>query len=143
MANYEGHSIKFENAEYQLSIGSQSELKQMTALMPTRLEPLDHQRKAILKNRLTCMKMPDSAYKAVNPALIFNVSLEPAYSFNLCTFADKGSDRTSFKLEEHVLYIESDACRFEICKEQSDEASTRYRFSQVMDPFLKDNDYMI
>lgn len=90
----------------------------MTALMPTRLEPLDHhqQRKAVMKNRLTCMKMADSAYKIVNPALIFNLSLEPAYSFNLCTFADKGSERTSCKLEEHVLYLETDSIRYEICK---------------------------
>jgi hypothetical protein len=48
--------------------------------------------------------MPDPAYKAINPSLIFNLSLEPAFAFNLGTFADRSSDshnvsgRTSFKL---------------------------------------------
>lgn len=59
------------------------------------------------------MKMPDSAYNAINPGIIFNISLEVAYAFNLCTFADKSGDdqsvggRTSFKLLDNVLYIET------------------------------------
>jgi hypothetical protein len=47
----------------------------------------------------------DPAYKAINPAIHFNLSLEPALHFNLGTFADKGGSdehiiggRTSFKL---------------------------------------------
>ena len=65
--------------------------------------------------------MPDSAYKAINPSLIFNLSLEPAFAFNLCTFADKNDDqiisnRTSYKLQDNVLYIEDDKVRFEISK---------------------------
>ncbi len=58
--------------------------------------------------------MPDQAFKAVNPALTFNLSLEPAFAFTLATFADKGSDehivgaRTSFRLMDNVLYIETE-----------------------------------
>ena len=78
----------------------------MSALMPNRMDPQDHhhQRKQQLKTRVTCLKMPDQAYKAINPAITFNLSLEPAFTFTLATFADKGSDehivggRTSFKL---------------------------------------------
>jgi hypothetical protein len=80
----------------------------MSALMPTRLEPMDHHshRKQNLKTRITCLKQTgDPAYKSINPAIHFNLSLEPALHFNLGTFADKcGSDehiiggRTSFKL---------------------------------------------
>lgn len=96
----------------------------MSALMPTRLEALDHhsQRKHQLKNRVACLKMPDTAYKSINPALIFNLSLEPAYVFNLGIFADKLSDenivsgRASLKLQDNTLYIESDTARYEICK---------------------------
>ena len=36
--------------------------------------------------------MPDAAYKAINPAIIFNLSLEPAYVFNLAIFADRNDD---------------------------------------------------
>jgi hypothetical protein len=78
----------------------------MSALMPNRIDPQDHhhQRKQQLKTRVTCLKMPDQAYKAINPAITFNLSLEPAFTFTLATFADNGSDehivggRTSFKL---------------------------------------------
>lgn len=66
--------------------------------------------------------MADQAYKATNLALIFNLSLEPAYAFTLSTFADKGADdhilggRTSFKLQDSVLYLETDKTRYEISK---------------------------
>lgn len=62
--------------------------------MPTHLEPIvfHNQRKASLKNRITCSKIPDSAYRAITPAIIFNLSLEPALEFVLSTFADKGDD---------------------------------------------------
>ena len=54
--------------------------------------------------------MPDLAYKMVNPSLTFNLSLEPALLFTLCTFADKTDDlmgRTSLKLQDNVLYLET------------------------------------
>jgi len=36
--------------------------------------------------------MPDPAYKAITPAIVFNLSLETAFEFTLSTFADKGDD---------------------------------------------------
>lgn len=45
--------------------------------------------------------MADSAYKAITPFIVFNLSLEPAYDFNLATLGDKNDDlsgRTSHKL---------------------------------------------
>lgn len=124
MAAFDGHSIKFESAEYLVNLGSHQELKQMSAVMPTRLDLFDHHshRKQLQKIRVACQKMPDPAYKAVNQALIFNLSLEPAFVFNLSTFADKLNDdhivsgRTSLKLQDSVLYLESDRLRYEICK---------------------------
>ena len=155
MAQFDGHSIKFESAEYQMHLGSQQELKQMTSLMPTRLEAPDNHglRRQQLRNRLTCLKAPDSAYKAINPAIIFNLSLEPALVFNLATFADRGSDdqivsnRVSFKLRDNVLYLESDRERFELCQCPADASSNgapaRYRMAVVASPLLKDNTYMV
>lgn len=43
--------------------------------------------------------MADVAKKAVWPALVFNLSIEPAFKFNLCVFGDKSNDiqsRTSY-----------------------------------------------
>jgi hypothetical protein len=86
--------------------------------------------------------MPDPAYKAVNPSLIFNLSLEPAFAFTLATFADKGSDehivggRTSFKLMDNILYLESDKVRYEISR---DPTGHKYRLAQVNSPYFKDN----
>jgi hypothetical protein len=63
--------------------------------------------------------MPDSAYKTINPAIVFNLSMEPALLYNLATFADRNDDllgRTCQKLQEYSLYIETDRERFEISK---------------------------
>ena len=150
MAQYDGHSIKFESAEYQLTLGSPTELKSMSALMPNRLDPhlQDHhaQSKAALKTRLLCQRLPDPAYRALTPSISFNLSLEPALTFSLATFADKGSDeqivggRTSFKLLDQVLYLESDRERFEVSREPH---SGKYRVAKVKDPYFKDNAYMM
>ena len=106
---------------------------------------------------MACQKLPDPAYKAVNQALIFNLSLEPAYVFNLATFADKLNDdhivsgRTSLKLQDSVLYLESDMLRYEICKKPSGNDAVsllqpmgvaKYRLSVVKSPLLKDNGFM-
>jgi hypothetical protein len=125
----------------------------MSALMPNRIDPQDHhnQRKQQLKTRVTCLKMPDQAYKAINPAITFNLSLEPAFTFTLATFADKGSDeqivggRTSFKLQDQVLYLETDKVRYEISRDKTTAqgAHTKYRLAQVIQPYFKDNEYMM
>ena len=122
-----------------MTLGSPSELRQMSALMPNRMDPQDHhqQRKQQLKTRVTCLKMPDQAYKAINPAITFNLSLEPAFTFTLATFADKGSDehmvggRTSFKLQDQVLYLETDKVRYEISRDRTtvQGGHTKYRLA--------------
>jgi hypothetical protein len=92
--------------------------------------------------------MLDSAFKSLQPALIFNLSQEPALVYSLSTFADKSDDllgRTSQKLQDNVLYIETDRDRFEICKQtakESDNHILKYKFSRVKDPYFKDNAFM-
>jgi hypothetical protein len=133
------------------TIGSPQELKQMTALMPTKLEPFDHhaQRKQQLKSRIQCLKMPDQAFKAINPSITFNLSLEPSFTFTLSIFGDRGAEennsvhgRTSFKLLDHVLYLESDKKRYELARVSDENQPSKYRLSQVIRPFMKDNEYM-
>lgn len=48
----------------------------MTLAMPTHLEPAEihNKRKASLKARIACSKMPDVVYKAIVPAIVFNLS---------------------------------------------------------------------
>ena len=48
--------------------------------------------------------------------------------------------RTSFKLLEQVLYLESDRERFEVSR---DPHSGKYRVAKVKDPYFKDNAYMM
>lgn len=68
----------------------------MTSAMPTHLEPVlfRNHRKTQQKNRIVASRLPDPAYRAITPAIVFNLSLEPAFEFNLATFADKGEDLT-------------------------------------------------
>jgi hypothetical protein len=125
--------------------------------MPTRLDHFDHHsyRKTLLKQRLICQRLPDPAYRAVTPsALTFNLSLEPAYPFNLSLFADKLSDdqivngRVSLKLQDYTLYIESDRERYEISRRQSAggilqiTGVAKFRIARVKVPMIKDNGYM-
>jgi hypothetical protein len=66
----------------------------------------------------------------------------------LTSFADKSDDllgRTSQKLQDNVLYIETENKRYEITKQNakdSDNHVLKYRFSCVKDPFFKDNAFM-
>jgi hypothetical protein len=66
----------------------------MTYGMPTHLEPIvfRNHRKIQQKNRIISSRIPDPAYKAITPAILFNLSLEPSFEFTLSTFADKGDD---------------------------------------------------
>ena len=47
--------------------------------------------------------------------------------------------RTSFKLLDQVLYLESDRERFEVSRESH---TGKYRVAKVKDPYFKDNAYM-
>jgi hypothetical protein len=92
--------------------------------MPYALELHDShkQRKQLQKSRIACLKMPDPAFKAINPALVFNLSQEPAFMFSLSTFSERNVDdntfngRLSFKLSSNVLYLETDKARYEVCQ---------------------------
>ena len=70
-------------------------------------------------------KLADVAKKAVWPALVFNLSIEPAFKFNLCVFGDKSNDiqsRTSYFTKNQVIYLETSEERFEICRKPSVDA---------------------
>jgi hypothetical protein len=41
-----------------------------------------------------------------------------------------------------VLYIESDRKRYEIARVSEENQPSKYRLSQVLRPFMKDNQYM-
>jgi len=152
LAQFDGHTIKYETHEYLQNLGTPHELRQMSALMPYAVETPDHhkQRKQQLRQRLACLKMPDQAFKAINPALVFNLSQEPAFLFTLSTFAERNVDdnfvsgRLSYKLNDQVLYLETDKSRYEVCKrpDHAHNQQPRYRVSQVLKPLLKDIAYM-
>lgn len=152
MGQFDGHSIKYEGAERLIKFGSEKDLMQMTYVMPTHLEPivLRNQRKIQQRNRIVSAKMPDPAYKAITPSVVFNLSLEPAFQFNLATFADKGDDlssRTCQKLQDNVLYLETDRKRYEISKVNfgvapASENGIKYRFAEVVAPLMKDSMFM-
>ena len=79
--------------------------------------------------------------KTVWPSLIFNLSNEPAFKFNLSVFGDKSSapeSRTSYLLESQVMYLETQTERFELSK----KAENLYSFCKVSEPQKKDNEYM-
>jgi len=66
--------------------------------------------------------LADVAKKAVWPALVFNLSIEPAFKFNLCVFGDKSNDiqsRTSYFTKNQVIYLETEDERYEICRKPS------------------------
>lgn len=154
LAQFDGHTIKYETHEFLQNLGTPDELRIMSAQMPYAIEALDHhkQRKHQLKQRLACLKLPDQGYKAINPALVFNLSQEPAFHFKLSTFAERNVDenqvtgRLSYKLNDHVLYLETDKGRYEVCKRQDQDQGhnqpPRYRVAQVLKPMLKDITYM-
>ena len=74
----------------------------MAELMPNKIEtvvPMKRLIKQNLKNKILVSKLADNAKKQVWPAMIFNLSNEPAFKFNLSVFGDQSSDikdRTSY-----------------------------------------------
>ena len=62
-------------------------------------------------------KLADVAKKAVWPSLVFNLSNEPAFKFNLCVFGDKSPDvesRASYYTKNQVIYLETPNERYEL-----------------------------
>ena len=41
MSLFDGHSIKFESAEFLVSMGSTKEIAELTKYLPTYIEPID------------------------------------------------------------------------------------------------------
>ena len=97
----------------------------MADIMPNRIENIPSTRKMIKQNqkrKIQVSKLADVAKKAVWPALVFNLSLEPAFKFNLCVFGDKSNDiqsRTSYFTKNQVIYLETEDERYEICRKPS------------------------
>lgn len=94
-------------------------------------------------------KLADVAMKSIWPSIIFNLSNEPAFRFNLCVFGDTGTnihERTSYLTKTRCIYVETDQERYEIAmntqKEGADQVNTKYTFSRVKNPLIKDNDFM-
>lgn len=120
--HYEGNSIKFDGYEILKtgSFGKEEELKKMAEIMPNKYDnkvPLKRMIKANQKKKIMVSKLVDAAKKSVWPSLIYNLCNEPAFKFSLSVFGDKSSDilgRTSFFTQRHVIYLETDVCRYEI-----------------------------
>jgi hypothetical protein len=75
--------------------GSEKDLKEMADIMPNRIENIPSSRRMIKQNqkkKIQVSKLADVAKKAVWPALVFNLSIEPAFKFNMCVFGDKSND---------------------------------------------------
>ena len=107
-------------------------------------------------------KLADVAKRAVWPALVFNLSNEPAFKFNLCVFGDKSNDvtaRTSYFTSKQVIYLETDTDRYEICRKQDptspkpvqdpespaegnkNSEENLYTLSRVLNPHELDNEF--
>lgn len=74
-------------------------------------------------------------------SIVFNLSCEPIYKFNLGEFGDKRSIdiKVSSTLEKEVLYLESLTNRYEI---SYDESTKLFAIKEVLEPLLKDLRYM-
>lgn len=94
--------------------------------MPNRIENIVSFRKMMKvnqKRKIMVSKLADVAKKAVWPSLIFNLSNEPAFKFNLCVFGDKAIDmeeaRTSYFTKNQVIYLETENERYELCRKNA------------------------
>ena len=86
-------------------------------------------------------KLADVAKRAVWPSLVFNISNEPAYHYNLCMIVDTSSEeesRTSYITRNQAIYLETESDRFEICGSDG-----KYSVARINDPYDKDNEFML
>lgn len=86
-------------------------------------------------------KLADIAKRAVWPALVFNMSNEPAYHYNLCMIVDTSPEeesRTSYITRNQAIYLETESERFEICGNDG-----KYSVARINDPYDKDNEFML
>mmetsp|Transcript_13319 Transcript_13319/g.22627 ORF Transcript_13319/g.22627 Transcript_13319/m.22627 type:complete len:114 (+) Transcript_13319:1277-1618(+) len=97
----------------------------MAQLMPNRRDHEVSIRRLIKQNhkkKIQVSKLADIAKKEVWPAMVFNLSIEPAFRFNLCVFGDKSNqlkDRASYLTKYQVIYLETDTDRYEVCRQIS------------------------
>lgn len=141
MLQYEGHSIKLESVCKLDYIGSDDELLSMARKMPTETDSgiVKRAQKAHLKSQIALNRAADRVYLALSDAKVFNMSLEAASQFNLCRFVDRGPhQRTSDKLRDKVLYLETPSQRFEISCKTNDDYDSVYKLAEVANPYFKD-----
>jgi len=144
--NYLGHSIKPENYTILTNgLGMKLELEEMASKMPNIIE---YTRKKNTPNKIY------ETYLHRDYNLTSNLSFEIALAYSLSTISDKSRDSKDFiswKLRDHVLYLETNSQRFEIARNVCDYTNDDYlfeeyetfRFSEVLDPITKDNDFML
>ena len=118
--------------------------------MPNKIEnqiPLKRIIKQNQKRKITISKLADAAKRAVWPCLVFNLSNEMSFKFNLCVFGDKSQEinsRTSFLTQTKVIYLETESARFEISRKSKSgdmEATSVFTFSKVLKPEILDNEF--
>lgn len=91
---YEGNSIKFEGVEFLSYFGDEKDLLKMAQLMPNRRDNEVSIRRLLKqshKKKIQLSKLAEIAKREVWPAMVFNLSIEPAFRFNLCVFGDKSN----------------------------------------------------
>ena len=109
--------------------------------MPTMVDNMQSRRaqKAHLKAKIALSKAADKMYRVLSQAYVFNLSLEVATQYNLCRFIDRSPlERTSDKLRQSVLYLETPSQRFEVSRFTNENYVPYYRISEVVAPYCKD-----
>jgi len=142
---FSGHSIKPESIKTLEDLGSREELIEMAARMPSIVSKKREKSKRIFNN---FRYIPEQA-------MVFNLSLEPCFEYSLAALGDQGmdpSDWASFRLKDHILYLETDSERYEIAREADNPLDTEesslfkefetFRISKVIDPLSKDNEWV-
>jgi hypothetical protein len=143
--NYQGHSIKPENYCLLKSLGTKSELLEMSSKMPMASE---YERKKLVPKKLS-ENIFNRDYN-----LRFNLSNEIWLDYSLPAISDKGKelkDYISWKLKDKVLYLETSNKRYELARNISDHTNDDYlfeeyetfRFSEVKESIQKDNEFIL
>ena len=129
--SFEGHSIKLETVKELDNLGSEEFLAKLASQMPTKAKQVKRKQKHARKSLENDQEM----------SIVFNLSNDPIYKFNLGEFGDKRSVdcKVSETLLKEVLYLESLANRYEI---SYDQETKLFAIKRVVDPLFKDLKYM-
>ena len=96
--NYEGNFLKFDGCRFlrdEKEFGDEQELMEMASRMPNKIENkvvMKKLIKAAQKKKIMVSKLVDLGLKLTWPSIVFNLSNDPAFKFNLCVFGDKSSN---------------------------------------------------